>query len=95
MNYSDIKQEFKMFSDKFDQWGEAMSLHFDVAAELFARGDDIPSQWVYSAGLAVDPRESDTYFAPMVADCPSDDQTRLGNLLSRYTRRLEAAGQSY
>lgn len=95
MKLQDIKSEYKIQADSGDRWGSAMSAYFDLVAELYYRGEDIPDSWQYSPGCAVDPREPDAYMYGIFQDADSNTLVKFGNILERYTRNLDRLGESY
>lgn len=93
MNYSDLKQEYRLQSDSYDKWGSAMNALFDVSAELWWRGEFIP--WDYSPGATDDPREPNSYMAEVSADTDTDALLAFGRVLDRYTDQLRRADLDY
>lgn len=94
MNYRELKSELMMSFDSYDRWGSAMSMFFDVAEELYRRGEDIPEEWQFRAG-AGGVGEPETYEAEIINDADSADILRLGRVLHQYTNMLKRAGESY
>lgn len=77
-----------------DPWGVVMGHWFDVAAELWWRGE-VPASWGYRPGAVGDPRETDSPFADFIREVPSESLVEFGNVLDRYSRMLRAAGKDY
>lgn len=94
MNYREMKFELMMGFDPGDRWGSSMGMFFDVCDELKRRDEDIPGEWGYRAG-ALGVGDPETYEAEILAECDTDDITRLGYVLNRYTEKLRTAGESY
>jgi len=92
---SDLLHEIKREIDSYDQWGSAMAPFFDVAAELWWRGECVPSHWQYTPGMASDPRDPESYFFELAGDSTNDELIYAGNVLERYTRNLDRRGLSY
>jgi len=94
--------------DRGDAWGSAMGAHFSIADVLYVAGEDIPAAWGYRQPnttqavhdamydenngdwLAADLRES-----LMTGLVTADDLRHAGDVLSRYTDMLKAAGRDY
>ena len=94
--YRDLISDYKLSHDPGDAWGSAMGAFFDLAAELYNRGDDIPDEWGYRPGaMGGDPRDSDSYNFELFDTADTADLERFGALLHRYTDFLRAAGRNY
>lgn len=98
--YKDLKSEYKMFEDSGDKWGSALGAHFDLCAELDHRaerdGVEAMRSWQYRAPATLDDhREKDSYYYDLYIGTSSADLVKFGDLLSRYTEKLAAAGHSY
>lgn len=92
----DLVAEFRIAEDwRDDPWGTSMSVWFQVAAELYARGTKIPFHWNYTAGASNDPREPESYWFDVLQDCESDTLREFGNMLFVYSRKLSALGYDY
>ena len=90
-----IKDLYKETHDSGDPWGSAISAFFDVATELWWRGDDIPDAWQFRPGAVTDPRNLESYLYPDLSVVDSDDLLQFGKTLERYTRNLDRTGKSY
>lgn len=90
----DIKKEFKHSRDASDPWGESINLLFQVAAELWWRGE-CPSHWDYSPGAASDPREPEDYFYELIEKETTGELVAFGNLLERHVQLMVHMGRSY
>ena len=94
MTITEYKHELRLLDLKYDPWGTTMAAWFDVAAELWTRGET-PLEWDYSPGVASDPREPENHFFNMFKAENTGTLILLGNLLERYTRQLTRAGKDY
>jgi hypothetical protein len=94
MKKVDTKKEFKLFRDTYDAWGESLSLQFEIAAELWWRGE-VPAHWGYSPGATDDPRDPEAYYTILLAQETTEDLTAFGNVLARHVRLLAHMGCSY
>lgn len=81
--------------DTYYRYGWCMSAWFAVAAEMYWRGMDIPSDWNYSPGAARDPREPDAPEYLYCLEASNDELRAAGNVLARYARMLKHAGKDY
>lgn len=94
MNYRDLRAEFGLLFDPGDPWGSTMGWRFDIAAELYLRGAEVPEGWEYRPSPGMTERE-DTYEAEIAAQCDTESLVRFGNVLQRYDRLLRRAGMDY
>ena len=95
MTKTELLKEFKLTTDwRRDPYGSALSTLFDVAAELWWRGE-CPPEWEYSPGAAVDPREHDSEWAEISRHNASEPLIEFGSILNRYTSMLRLAGRDY
>ena len=76
-----------------DRWGWAMSVAFDIAAELHNRGDRQPFDSYRPA--ACSEQEVSDYRAEGMAKVPSDTLYTVGLVIGRYLDRCKAAGIDY
>jgi hypothetical protein len=72
----------------YDPWGVCMSLHFNIAAELWQREAYIPKEWQYRPGN----REPEPDY-PL--DYDNDTLVDWGNMLQRVCDTLKAKGLDY
>ena len=88
MTYIDAKREIVTFYlDKFDPWGSAMGILFDIADVLHWHRDTTPA--LYIAGIGEDIQ------ADWLHELSTPDLLRLFHVLSRYTAILDKQGYSY
>lgn len=66
MTLEDLLSEYALVYDGEDS---ARITWFDIAGELYTRGEDIPDEWKYSPGIQAIQRDS--YMAPIVAAAPT------------------------
>jgi hypothetical protein len=90
-----LKYELRMGDINYDPWGTAMAALFDVAAELWWRGEDVPAHWEYSPGMVDDPRDRDSCFYELATETDTETLTQFGNLLERFVRNHDRVGNSY
>lgn len=91
-----LLKEFKLMRDNHDLWGEAMGLRFDIAAELFTRGENIPASWEYSPPMVIgDIREYDSYWYEILETMPVNALVKAGNILERYDAILRKHDLDY
>lgn len=83
------------FMGNYDMWGTSMQAWFDVASELWWRGEAVPDHWEYSPGCADDPREPDSYLSEYCGELDTETLIKAGNILCRYTAVLEKHGEGY
>lgn len=98
--YQNLAGEFRMAFDGSDPWGSAMGWFFGVADVLWHAGEDsIPPEWEYGHSPVCDGPEDypDAEISEMFDSGEIDlaDLVRFGNMLSRYTDILRAAGHDY
>lgn len=93
MTYRDALAELKIDLPS-DPWGNAMGLFFDVAAQLYILGGPhmVPPAWRYRPGAGGPVVEDET---SIVLQMDVADLLQLGEILHRYTCRLDRAGKSY
>jgi len=89
-----IRREYKMQSSG-DSWGDCMGALFDVAAEMWWRGVEIPAEWRYRPGMAGDPREPESAWYDACGAMQDDELAAFGAVLERYSRMLKHAGREY
>jgi hypothetical protein len=97
-SFKALKQDLYIGFDRGDAWGSAMNIFFGVANELHFRDPEIvPAHWQYvpPGRRCEDPRDTDDYYYDDLAAAKTDDLIRFGNLMERYTRILDKAGESY
>jgi hypothetical protein len=93
MTYEDLKNEIRLDDITYDPWGTAMSWHFTLCDVLcWERNADIPQHWGFKSGISADDEDFNYDFLKQFKD---EDLIKFGNLLSRYTAKLELAGKSY
>jgi len=81
---------------KSDKWGEVMSAWFECAAHLRWRNKvDIPAEWQYSQGAALDPRDKENYYFSLFRKASDKQLLTIGNFLCRLSKCLDKAGLSY
>jgi len=103
-----IRADLRATWDNGDAWGSCVGAHFSIADVLYVIGEDIPDEWQYRQPntttrvrdaiynedngdwLAADLLES--YYTNLIT---GDDLRHTGNVLSRYSDMLNAAGRSY
>lgn len=90
----DTKAEFKQFRDASDPWGSSIGLLFQIAAELWWRGE-CPGHWDYSPSMASDPREPDDWYFDLIERETTDDLVAFGDVLERHVRLMVYLGHSY
>ena len=91
-----LSPELRMAWDSGDAWGSCMGLLFDVAAELYWRGEGPPDAWEYRPGAAGgDPREKDSYTAGCCEDAATSDLLSWGEALRELREEIIAAGLDY
>ena len=98
MTYSkkDLKQLLREDDLPGDPWGVVMTAWFDVANELHFRDADIPGAWEFKPSPCEgDLREESSAFYEHCLNCDDDVLVEFGNLLQRYSEKLEQAGESY
>jgi len=96
MTFEELKNEFKLVSDRVDRWSEAMSLWFDICSEIYEnRMVDIPHEWEFKPGAMGATPDPDSYWAGLLEDVSDEDLLRMGHLLNRYTSLLMANGKGY
>lgn len=82
------------YRDPGDAWGSVMGTFFDVAGELWNRGDGPPDAWEYSRGAMGGPAEvSDC--VPWEAETSSETLEAFGNVLLLFRERLVEQGRDY
>lgn len=77
-----------------DHWGWGMSVAFDIAAELYNRGDRQPF-YSYRPAACAGPQEVSEYRAEGMAEVPSDTLYTIGLVIDRYLDRCKAEGIDY
>ncbi len=82
------------YSPSNDPWGYAMGLFFDVAGELYNRGEAVPDEWQFRPGACGVVEISD-YRVDELDEAATADLLRLGAFLHRLTGRIDRAGLSY
>ena len=82
-------------TDRGDLWGENMEAWFAVAAELCYRGENVPADWEYRAGMSDDPREHDSFWFDILVEADSEHLLLFGNYLNARSECLKAAGLDY
>ena len=79
-----------------DKWAEVMSAWFECAAHLRWRNRvDIPAEWEYRQGAALDPRDKESYYFNLFRKASDRQLLVIGNFLYRLQRVLDKAGLSY
>lgn len=91
---NELKAEYKL-AGSGDAWGDCMGAWFAISTELAIRGDDVPSEWGYSAGAFGPHHEEGDYWAEVIADVDSAVLLEFGGLLYRLSGILKAAGRDY
>lgn len=76
-----------------DRWGWAMSVAFDVAAELHNRGDSVPFD-SYRPG-ACSKQQVSEYREEGMSEIPSETLNAVGIVIDRYLDKLKLAGLDY
>lgn len=101
MTLSELKNEYRIVADSDDPWGSAMGVMFDLCAELWNRGEPSPVLWKtnYSPGAAGagfrDPRNPESYWFEMFAECDAATLEKFGLILNRYLTNLSRLGMDY
>ena len=94
MTLDEFKHELKG-NIKIDPWGYSMSAFFQVCDHLYDRGEDIPHEWGFKAGIGgASPDKEDEYF-DLFNDSASNELLTLGHYLQRLTTILKAKGLDY
>ena len=94
-NVQSIKSDMRMDDIKYDPWGVAMSVFFDVAGELYDRMGRCPHEWEYRPGAMGPYVEEDSIYFDSIRAASDDELEYLGNLLHRYTQMLKYFGKDY
>lgn len=94
-----LLDEFKIAEDwrsdrHGDPYGSAMSVLFDIAAELNIR-DEVPASWLYRPSPMGDDREPDSYWYDLTCNAGTQELIDFGNILSRYIDKLKVAEMDY
>lgn len=95
LNWRDLMQEFRLMGDFGDAWGTTMGAWFDVAAELYNRGADIPAEWRYRPGACSGAQEVSDYWAEIFKAYSDAELLKFGRILNRYAGVLKTAGRDY
>lgn len=93
---NDARKVLRWLKEDFDgdRWGWAMSVAFDIAAELYNRGDSVPFD-IYRPGACASMQEVSEYRAEGMAEVPSDTLYTVGLVIDRYLDKLKLAGVDY
>lgn len=95
-NYTDLKEEFSIFSDGSDAWGSTLSWWSTIAGELYHnRNAYIPDAWCYRASPCGNDNDPDSIVTEIVENATTEALLKFGNVLTRYARRLKRAGKDY
>lgn len=89
---AEMKQEFKLFADKSDRWGEATAHMFELCFELVEQGHPVPTHWEFSQGAQSGRGEEPSYG---YENCKPELLVQWGNILNRYIGLLDSMGKSY
>ena len=96
MSYAELRAELRMYWDSGDAFGSLMALWFPLAAVLTLDHSGVPPDWHYRpGGLGPNLADEDTYLVELYRDTSESDLLRLGAVLSRANRRIDARGDSY
>ena len=97
ISVEDLKNELRLDDLKGDPWGTAMNWFFNVAEIIYwERSDlDVPNEWQFSPGVGRGCDPAEDYSAGVLWNVPTETLITFGNLLSRFTRAQEHAGNSY
>ncbi len=94
--YSELMAEFRRAEDwRYDPWGSAMSVLFDLCDRLYHRDGETPAEWHYQPGISGPALEPDSYWFEIFRDTSSAVLITFGHTLHRYIERLRMAGRDY
>ena len=91
----DNLKEFRLMFDGGDPWGSTMHWWFTVADELYHREGYTPEHWQFKPSPLGPSNDPDDYATTACAETGANALVFVGNVLTRYARRLERAGLSY
>jgi len=95
MDKTELIEEFKLAEDwRYDPWGSAMGVLFDLAEYLYVR-DMVPEAWEFRPGAGKIVPEVESYWYPLFSASDPATLIEFGNILNRYTAKLRSAGQDY
>lgn len=92
----ELKQILAENDIKYDPWGTVLGAHFAICDEMLYMGYTIPHSWGFRPGACHTPeRDYDGGWAYYFENQPEKKLIRWGNVLSRYSAKLKAAGKDY
>lgn len=94
-NLANLIDDFNMDYDSGDPWGSVMAWRFEIADELYRRGDEIPAEWEYRPGAGGPDKDGDEFMAPPIKAIDSAGLRVFGNLMLNFANVIKAAGQDY
>ena len=96
MSYRELRAELQAYWDSGDAYGSVMNLFFPLAAVLTLDHSGTPPDWYYiPGGLGPNLADEDPYLVELYRETKEADLLRLGAVLNRAYRRIDARGDSY
>ena len=96
MSYRELRAELQVYWDSGDAYGSVMGLWYPLAAVLTLDHSGTPPDWHYiPGGLGPNLADEDTYLVELYRETSEADLLRLGAVLNRAYRRIDARGDSY
>ena len=93
-----VRLAFTIWDDHYDRgdpWASTMSPFFEVAEELYRRGEEIPESWEFRPGVGVNEREPAFPWSTIFHDMSSEELRTFGNIVEMQSDLLKAEGKDY
>ena len=83
------------YSPDHDPYGDVMIVWFDVAHELWNRGEPVPSHWRFCCGSGGGKRPVSEHNAEALPSMTTAELSRVGDFCKRLASRISRAGRDY